>query len=87
MAGLISFARSGAYVSHPQQHFMELTMSNFTINVTLNQQEAEALAQLCKRMNWERAREISTGESEIHAVFFALARLREALAGQGIEVR
>jgi hypothetical protein len=53
----------------------------------LTDDEAYALAQMCKRLRWDHFKELSVGQSELHAMDLATLKLRRALAEAGIEVR
>lgn len=63
-------------------------MPKIDINdLPVSQAEAYALAQLCKRISWEVAREMTTTQQEIGHLFAGLEALRRVLAAQGIHVR
>ncbi|OSJ32534.1 hypothetical protein BSZ19_18450 [Bradyrhizobium japonicum] len=58
-----------------------------TIKIDIPDDEAEALAQLCKRIGCNSMRELSDGDDAIKALERGLWKLRQAIAGAGIEVR
>jgi hypothetical protein len=53
----------------------------------LTEDEAWALAQMCKRMIWDDFRRLSASRSERDAMDSATIKLRRALAEAGVEVR
>lgn len=53
----------------------------------LSQQQAYALAQLCKRIGWNDARELSVDEAETGAMLSACDVVRAGLEQAGIWVR
>jgi hypothetical protein len=55
--------------------------------VLLTEDEAYALAQMCKRITWDDFKKLSANQSELHAMDLATLKLRRALAEAGIEVR
>ena len=58
-----------------------------TIKIEIPDEEAEALANLCKRIDFATMRELSDGDAERQALDRGLWKLRQAIAGAGIEVR
>lgn len=48
---------------------------------------AYALAQLCKRLGWRDARDVSTSDEEAYQMLHACSELRDALLRAGIAVR
>lgn len=53
----------------------------------LNDANAYALAELCKRIGWSSCRSISLNDEECHRMLSALCCVREALASAGVHVR
>jgi hypothetical protein len=53
----------------------------------LTDDEAWALAQMCKRMIWDDFRRLSAGQAELHAMDLATLKLRRALAEAGFDSR
>ncbi|WP_340672392.1 DUF7706 family protein [Bradyrhizobium ottawaense] len=58
-----------------------------TIKIELPDDQAEALANLCKRIDYNTMRELSDGEAAHKALDRGLWALRQAIAEAGIEVR
>jgi hypothetical protein len=53
----------------------------------LTEDEAYALANMCKRMTWGDFKKLSANQSELHAMDLAMLKLRRVLAEAGVEVR
>lgn len=55
--------------------------------VELPEDEAYALAELCKRAGWVDCRDMAISEAETRQMLAALGRVRMALAARGVAVR
>jgi hypothetical protein len=66
-----------------------MAIAPVNVDVQLSANEAEALAQLCKRFTWEHARQLSNRfvASEQHHMLNAIERLRTALRDVGYDPR
>jgi len=53
----------------------------------LTDDEARALAQMCKRLRWDHFKDVAANQTELNAMDGATIKLRRALAKAGIEVR
>jgi hypothetical protein len=53
----------------------------------LTEDEAYALAQMCKRMRWEHFKELSASQAELHVMDLATLKLRRVLAEAGFDPR
>lgn len=57
------------------------------IALHLPEAEAYALAELCKRLSWSDARQLSVDEQEASTMLLACCHVRDALAQAGFAVR
>mgnify|MGYP001218954128 CR=1 FL=1 len=62
-------------------------MSKALVKVELSADQAEALAQFCKRVSFSDLKSLSSGESEAYDMLDAIDRLRAALAEAGYNPR
>lgn len=62
-------------------------MSKALVKVELSADQAEALAQFCKRVSFSDLKALSSGESEAYEMLDAIDRLRASLAEAGYNPR
>lgn len=62
-------------------------MNRVTVKVELDEQEAMALAQFCKRVGWSDCRGCSTSDDEAYEQLDALMKVRQELAEVGYSPR
>ena len=58
-----------------------------TLKLEIPDDQAEALAQLCKRIDYAGMRDVSASDAEVRPLECGLWTLRQALAGAGFEPR
>lgn len=58
-----------------------------TVTIYLPTDEAYALAELCKRLDFQTARELSVDKEEAYRMIEATNKVRDALAKVGVSVR
>lgn len=62
-------------------------MNKLLINMELSEQEAEALAQMVKRLGWDDMRAKAVSDDEAYLISDAVMRLKQALAESGFDPR
>lgn len=62
-------------------------MSKALVKVELSADQAEALAQFCKRVSFSDLKSLASGESEAYDMLDAVDKLRAALAEVGYNPR
>jgi hypothetical protein len=66
---------------------LHLSMDGVTISLDLTQEQADALAQLCKRADWARIRSLAATEHEAHVMTTGLFLLGRELVYHGFAPR
>ncbi|WP_431273642.1 DUF7706 family protein [Variovorax ureilyticus] len=61
--------------------------TNIPIDLNLPEDEAYAMAELCKRLSWRDARDLSVDDREARTMLRACDHVRIALAKAGFSVR
>jgi hypothetical protein len=62
-------------------------MTMATIKIEIPENQAEALAQMCKRIDYAAMREVSSSDAAVRPFERGLWTLRQALASAGLEPR